>query len=448
MSKAAVFVDRDGTLIEDVDFLTSPEQLRILPNTVPGLARLHEAGYAVIVVTNQSAVARGMLTEEELQAIHEQMIEHVATLGGHLDAVLYCPHLPDGKVARYAVDCNCRKPKPGLFYRAREELEIDLERSFAVGDAWRDVEAALAAGIPSVKLPRPPGREEKPRPDLPVLAEARNLAEAAEKILATSADAAREKIRHDRARAESGDTKARERGRKEGAAPSGRAGKAAPMPGAAEKAPESAPRKQQTELRFEGSPAETRELAESQGERDFSDVEPIEESPGGTAVAENAEIGTEGLEVEADERSAGAGAPEEAWPMCTRCGTGIDPGDLASGAAGPWQNNLLCRNCLAEVGRLGGMTVRRGTGEQSGDTEGLVREILTEVRRMSRRRSEAEGSFDLTRVMAMVAQAAGVFLVIVPIVSGRWDQAVVWLLAAIFVQLVALTLFMASQRKG
>ncbi len=193
--RAAVFLDRDGTLIEDVDFLTGTDQIRILPGTIPGLKKLHDAGFLLVVVSNQSAGARGLRPRQELARNNQHLIDQIQLLGGHLDAVFCCPHHPDGTVPKFARPCTCRKPKPGLFLQARDALGIDLRRSFAVGDAWRDVEAAWTLGIPSVKLPRPPARQESPRPDLAVLADADDLNQAADIILATTAQAARDLVK-------------------------------------------------------------------------------------------------------------------------------------------------------------------------------------------------------------------------------------------------------------
>lgn len=207
MARPAVFVDRDGTLIEDVDFLTSPEEVRILPRTVPGLRRLRDAGYLIVVITNQSGIARGLLTEADLADVHRALAEHLDMLGCRVDAFYHCPHLPpdhadapQARARQFVTDCQCRKPRPGMFLQARDELGIDLEHSVALGDAWRDVEAAMAVGVPSIKLPRPAGRDEPPRPDLPLLGEAADIAEAAEIILTTDDRATREEIRMARSR--------------------------------------------------------------------------------------------------------------------------------------------------------------------------------------------------------------------------------------------------------
>lgn len=194
MSQPAVFIDRDGTLIEDADYLSSPEEIRILPGSIPGLQRLHQAGYLIVIVTNQSAVARGLISEDQLGLIHERLIEQVETLGGSIDAVYYCPHHPTEGMEPYRLQCDCRKPLPGMMLRARDELNIDLAQSYLVGDAWRDIEAALAAGVIPLKVPRPAGREEERRDDLFVLAEVSNISEAAETILSTDIDEVRRQM--------------------------------------------------------------------------------------------------------------------------------------------------------------------------------------------------------------------------------------------------------------
>ena len=194
MAQPAVFVDRDGTLIEDADYLSSSDEIRILPGSIPGLRRLHEAGYLIVIVTNQSGVARGLISEDQLATIHEKLIEQVETLGGTIDAIYYCPHHPEEGRGEYRRQCDCRKPLPGLLYQARDELGIDLGRSYLVGDAWRDAEAALAAGVPPIMVPRPVGREEQGRDDVYVMAYAANLAEAAEAILSADAEAVRRQM--------------------------------------------------------------------------------------------------------------------------------------------------------------------------------------------------------------------------------------------------------------
>jgi D-glycero-D-manno-heptose 1,7-bisphosphate phosphatase len=150
--RRAVFLDRDGTLNQDVDFLTEVEQLHILPGVPQALRRLREAGFLLIVVTNQSAIARGLLTEEKLAFIHAEMERRLAAEGTRLDAFYYCPHLPDGRVERFARACDCRKPAAGLFRRAARDWGIDAAHSYAVGDSERDVQAGRTAGCFSIMV--------------------------------------------------------------------------------------------------------------------------------------------------------------------------------------------------------------------------------------------------------------------------------------------------------
>ncbi len=155
--RRAVFLDRDGTMIEDVGYLNREADIVILPGVPEALRRLREAGFLLIVVTNQSAVARGWLTEERLQAIHRALNAALHRKGAGVDAFYYCPHLPQGKVERYAGPCACRKPAAGMLRQAAEDWGIALERSYAVGDSERDVEAGRRVGCHAILL-----REEAP----------------------------------------------------------------------------------------------------------------------------------------------------------------------------------------------------------------------------------------------------------------------------------------------
>ncbi|MFT3745775.1 MAG: HAD family hydrolase [Pyrinomonadaceae bacterium] len=140
MKKPAVFVDRDGTLIEEVNFLSRVEDLRVFPFTRPALKLLKDNGYRVIVLTNQSGIARGKYTESDMHAIHDQI---QAEVGGLIDAFYFCPHLP-------SAECACRKPNLGMIEAARADFEIDMERSWMIGDKDLDVQIAKNAGIRSV----------------------------------------------------------------------------------------------------------------------------------------------------------------------------------------------------------------------------------------------------------------------------------------------------------
>ena len=135
----AVFLDRDGTIARDVPYCSRPEDLELLPGVGEAIRLLNEHGFMVVIITNQSGIARGYFTEEMLERIHQKLKNDLAKSGAHVDAIYYCPHHPND-------DCNCRKPKPGLALQAAEEHHIDLTRSFFIGDLLQDIEAGHLAG--------------------------------------------------------------------------------------------------------------------------------------------------------------------------------------------------------------------------------------------------------------------------------------------------------------
>lgn len=140
-SRAAVFLDRDGTLIEDVGYLARPADVRLLDGVVDALRLLNDAAVPAVVITNQSGIARGFFTEADYERVRAQLGTLLAAHGVHLDASYHCPHHPDVSGA-----CACRKPGTQLHRRAASDLGLDLRRSLFVGDRWRDVEPALALG--------------------------------------------------------------------------------------------------------------------------------------------------------------------------------------------------------------------------------------------------------------------------------------------------------------
>jgi D-glycero-D-manno-heptose 1,7-bisphosphate phosphatase len=171
--KRAVFVDRDGTISEEIGYIHAADLPRyaLLPNTAAGLKRLREAGYLVVVLTNQSGVARGYFPAAQVDAVHARMRALLAEQGAAVDAVYYCPHHPEplapadngqrpaGMVAAQPVaglniDCDCRKPKPGLALRAAQDLGIDLSASWMLGDKAADLGLALSAGLKGAILVR------------------------------------------------------------------------------------------------------------------------------------------------------------------------------------------------------------------------------------------------------------------------------------------------------
>lgn len=157
----AVFFDRDGTLIEEAGYLHRFEDVQILPWAFEAVRKVNASGALAIVVTNQSAVARGLLTEEGLAAIHQQIQESFRLQDCRLDAFYYCPHHPEAEPGPYTLDCPCRKPRPGLILNAIRDFQLDPARCFMIGDQRRDVEAGHRAGCRSI-LVRPEG-------DLPLI---------------------------------------------------------------------------------------------------------------------------------------------------------------------------------------------------------------------------------------------------------------------------------------
>ena len=150
--KPAVFLDRDGTLIDDVDYLTRLDQVALFPWTVDALRLLNRAGFATVVVTNQSAVARGMVTEAFVRETHAQLDASLAAGGARIDAYYYCPHHPEGTVERYRMSCRCRKPGPGMIEMAAADLGLDLSRSWMVGNRPLDVETGNNAGTRAILI--------------------------------------------------------------------------------------------------------------------------------------------------------------------------------------------------------------------------------------------------------------------------------------------------------
>ncbi len=135
----AVFIDRDGTINRDVPYCSRPEDFELLPGVGEGISLLKESGYKIIVVTNQSGIARGFFTEEMLEKIHNKMKKDLAQYNASVDAVYYCPHHPDDK-------CDCRKPNPKMIFDAAKDFNINISQSYVIGDSDKDAEAGKRAG--------------------------------------------------------------------------------------------------------------------------------------------------------------------------------------------------------------------------------------------------------------------------------------------------------------
>ena len=181
----AVFLDRDGTIIEEVGYLDRPERVEFFPFTIDAIRVLNRAGLAVVLVSNQSGIARGFFTPAVVDDVHRKMEAMLSAGGAHIDAYYYCPHHPDGKVPGLATACDCRKPARGMVDRAVTEFGIDPSRSFVVGDRWLDVELARAVGAKGVLVRTGYGEsvEHMPPRDLTADAVVDNLIAAASWIL-------------------------------------------------------------------------------------------------------------------------------------------------------------------------------------------------------------------------------------------------------------------------
>ncbi|ADN36154.1 D,D-heptose 1,7-bisphosphate phosphatase [Methanolacinia petrolearia DSM 11571] len=153
MKNKAVFIDRDGTINVDVHYLDNPDNFKMYLGVGEGLKKLQDNGFKLIVITNQSGIARGYFSEETLLNIHQKMKEDLLEYGVILDDIYYCPHHPDDK-------CNCRKPNTGLFERAIERHSINIKESFMLGDKILDVGAGKKIGVKTILIPEPHAREE------------------------------------------------------------------------------------------------------------------------------------------------------------------------------------------------------------------------------------------------------------------------------------------------
>jgi D-glycero-D-manno-heptose 1,7-bisphosphate phosphatase len=160
MSDRAIFIDRDGTLNEEVGYITELTQFRLFDFAAEAVRLINDANWRAIVLTNQSGIARGLFDEEFLLRLHSRMEASLKLEGARLDAIYYCPHHPEFGEPPYHQDCNCRKPKPGLIERAMEDFQLDLKRSFVIGDRYRDVETGCRAGTRCVMVMTGHGREE------------------------------------------------------------------------------------------------------------------------------------------------------------------------------------------------------------------------------------------------------------------------------------------------
>jgi D-glycero-D-manno-heptose 1,7-bisphosphate phosphatase len=190
--KKAVFLDRDGTIIRDRNYLRSAEQIEFLSGAPDALKALKSAGFLLIVCTNQSAIARGVLSEQEYRAIDRRFRQMMLARGVSLDASYYCPHLPRGSVSKFALKCECRKPAKGMFAAAQKRFGIDFKASYAVGDSARDLQPAKALGATTILVLTGKGRRALSASRSRLFADyiCTDLRTACQKILALTHDSA------------------------------------------------------------------------------------------------------------------------------------------------------------------------------------------------------------------------------------------------------------------
>jgi D,D-heptose 1,7-bisphosphate phosphatase len=164
MKRPAVFLDRDGTINLDAGYIDRLERFELYPFAIDAIRLFRQAGYLAVILTNQAGVAHGIYGEDFVATAAEYLSSRARLGGTEIDGHYYCPHLPDAEVEKYRVDCDCRKPKPGLALRAAADLDIDLPRSVVIGDRWRDISVARAIGSRGILVKTGYGATEALRP--------------------------------------------------------------------------------------------------------------------------------------------------------------------------------------------------------------------------------------------------------------------------------------------
>jgi D-glycero-D-manno-heptose 1,7-bisphosphate phosphatase len=162
--KPAVFLDRDGTLIEEVGYLDRLDRLRLFPWSLDAVRLLNRAGFAVVVVSNQAGVARGFFDEAFVEEVRRDIDARAAAAGARIDGWYHCPHHPDAPLPQYRRQCECRKPRPGMIQQAARDLDIDPARSYVIGDRWLDVQLAHNVGAAGILVRTGYGASEEHQP--------------------------------------------------------------------------------------------------------------------------------------------------------------------------------------------------------------------------------------------------------------------------------------------
>ncbi|OQY41880.1 MAG: D-glycero-beta-D-manno-heptose-1,7-bisphosphate 7-phosphatase [Fusobacteriia bacterium 4572_74] len=159
--KKCIFLDRDGNINVEKDYLHKVEEFEFIDGAREAIKIFNDLDYLVVVVTNQSGVARGYYNEKSVKTLHDYLQKEVEKIGGHIDGFYYCPHHPEKGIGEYKLDCNCRKPEPGMFLKAQKDLDIDLSSSIMVGDKISDVKAGKNLGMRSILVKTGHGLEEE-----------------------------------------------------------------------------------------------------------------------------------------------------------------------------------------------------------------------------------------------------------------------------------------------
>ena len=191
VKKKAVFLDRDGTINVEVGYLSDPEELELIPGAARAVARLNDAGFVVVVVTNQAGVARGYFTEEDVVAVNRRLVEVLQPEGARIDGIYYCPHHPEFGDETYRKDCECRKPNTGMVRQAVDNFNIEVSRSYVVGDHVGDVLLGVNAGARSIHVLTGHGADERQKlieRGINTVHLAQDLADAVEHILARNTE--------------------------------------------------------------------------------------------------------------------------------------------------------------------------------------------------------------------------------------------------------------------
>jgi D-glycero-D-manno-heptose 1,7-bisphosphate phosphatase len=180
----AVFLDRDGVITQDPPhYAHRIDQLELIEGSGSAIKMLNDAEFKVIVITNQSGVAKGLYNDNDIEIFNQAMIEKLVHVNAHIDTIYYCPHHPDAVVKKYRIDCNCRKPKPGMLIEGGKKYNIDFKSSFLVGDKWSDIDAGRSVGCKTILVKTGHGRLEYKNKKCPVDYVARDLFDAVQNFI-------------------------------------------------------------------------------------------------------------------------------------------------------------------------------------------------------------------------------------------------------------------------